>query len=288
MEDRKQIVGYLGALVIALLLIGIIFTAGSNKKNKKSLNNEKLVSEKLLSEKLTGEKELAKLRTDFNTLKLRSDENAQLLAETNLKIAEYERRISSVSNENRSLRNVKKELDDLKITKAELEKESSQLKRDYDKLLAQNKDLQNSLTAVQNEMKTLALQMERLKSRNLDNMLVTATRGKKAEKIVISAARTKKLNMAFEVPNSLTESVSFKIVTPGGAILNSDDKTLSWHFEQDDHQFTASLSSMTGEFEQSKKVVVNYAPKGKLTKGEYKIQVFSKDECIGNCRIMLK
>jgi len=289
MENKRQkVVTYVGASVIALLLLGIFFTVGSNKKNKRNLNNEKLTSEKLLSEKLSVDKELAKQQADFSALRQKSDANSKLLAETNIKIAESEKKINSLSGENRSLRANRKELEELKKTKADLEKESSQLKSDYDKLMAQNKDLQNFLSSLETEKKNLALQLENAQKVNTDNFLVTATRGKKAEKFVVKASRVKKLNMAFEVPQSLTDAISFKIVTPSGTTINPDDKSLTWTFPLDSRNFTASLSPATGEFEQSRQVVLNYVPKGKLAKGEYKIQILCDGNNIGNCRIMLK
>lgn len=286
-NHRQKTVTYVGAIVIVLLLIGIVITSVSNSKRKKNLNAEKLTSEKLLSEKLSVEKELAKLQADFSALKQKSDANAKLLAETNNKIADIEKKINALSGENRSLRSNRKELEELKKIKADLEKESAQLKSDYDKLMAQNKDLQNSLSTLETEKKNIALQLENAKKINTDNFLVTATRGKKTEKIVIKASRTKKLNMTFEVPQSLTEVISFKIVTPSGTIINPDDKSLTWTFPMDSRNFTASLSFVTGEFEQSRQVVLNYVPKVKLLKGEYKIQILCDGNIIGNCRIML-
>lgn len=291
MEDKRQVVTYVGASVIALLLIGLAFTVGSNLKNKKNLDAEKLAYEKLLSETLTGEKELTKLRADFFALREKSDANTKLLAKTKLKIAENEKKINALNGETRSFRATKKELAELQKTKADLEKASSQLKSDYDRLLAQCKELQNSLSSLEAEKKNLTLQLEnaeKAQSYNTDNFLVTATRGKKTEKFVICASRAKKLNMTFEVPQSLTEAISFKIVTPSGATINPDDKALTWSFPQDSRNFTASLSTVTGEFEQSRQVVLNYASKGKLTKGEYKIQILCNGNKIGNCRIMLK
>ncbi|MFA5819869.1 MAG: hypothetical protein WC854_11425 [Bacteroidales bacterium] len=289
MEGKKQkVVTYVGASVIALLLIGIFFTVGSNLKNKRNLNAEKLASEKLLSEKLTVEKELIKLKADFSALKQKSDANTKLLAETNMKIADNEKKINSLTGENRSLKTNKKALSELQKVKADLEKESSQLKSDYDRLLVQSKDLQNSLSSLEAEKKNLVLQVEKAQLYNTDNFLVTATRGKKTEKIVICASRAKKLNMTFEVPQSLIEAISFKIVTPSGATINPDDKALTWSFPQDSRNFTASLSTVTGEFEQSRQVVLSYASKAKLTKGEYKIQILCNGNNIGNCRIMLK
>ena len=105
---------------------------------------------------------------------------------------------------------------------------------------------------------------------------------------MIKASRAKKLNLAFEVPQNLTEAISFKVVTPSGKIINADDKSLTWTFPLDSRSFTASLSTTTGEFEQSRQVILNYVPKGKLAKGEYKIQILNDGSNIGNCRIMLR
>ena len=287
-SNRQKTVTYVGAIVIALLLIGIIFTSVTISKGKRNLNAEKQTSEKLLSEKLAVNKDLDKLQTDFSVLKQKSDANAKLLAETNIKIADNEKRINSLTGENKSLRANKKELAELKKTREELEKVSSRLKDDSDKLLAQNKDLQNSLSSMEKEKNNLALQLENTKKVNTDNFLLTATRGKKAERIVIRASRAKKLNVTFEVPQNLTEAISFKIVTPSGTTINPDDKSLTWTFPMDSRNFTASLSTVTGEFEQSRQVVLNYAPKGKLVKGEYKLQILCEGNNIGNCRIMLK
>jgi myosin heavy subunit len=289
MENTKQKTAiYAGAIVIALLLIGMIFTSLSISKAKRTINGEKQNSEKLLSQKLSTEKELSKLQADFSSLKQKSDSNQKLLNEMKIKIADNEKKLRLISSENRSLRSYRKELDELKKVKADLDKEAYQLKSDYDKLMDQNKDLQNSLSALESEKKILALQLENALKLKTDNFLVTATRGKEAERIVIKASRTKKLNMTFEVPQSLTEAISFNIVTPSGATVKPDDKSLSWTSPMDSRNFTASLSAMTGEFEQSRQVVLNYMPKGKLENGEYKIHILCNGKNIGNCRITLR
>lgn len=284
----QKTINYVGAGIIALLFLGLIFTIVINVRSKKNLRAEKLTSENLLSGKSKIEEELSKMKNEFSGLKQQYDTNTKLLSETDSKIAENDKKINALSGENRSLSANKKELEDLKNTKAELEKEYSLLKSDNDRLLTQTVDLQSSLNLLEKEKNNLAAQLEKTQLHNTDNFLVTATRGKKTEKFVIFASRAKKLNMAFEVPQTLTEIISFKIVTPTGATINPDDKAMSWFFPQDSRNFTASLSAITGEFEQSRQVVLNYVPKGKLVKGEYKIQILCDGNNIGNCRLMLK
>ncbi len=289
MENNGQKKGtYVVAIVIALLLTGLIFTSLSISKGRNKLNAERQTSEKLLSEKLFVEKELAKLQGDFSALKQMNDANQKLLYETNMKIAEQEKRISSMSGDSRSLKASRKELEDLKKLKAELEKEAAGYKSDYDKLMARNKNLETSMAAMEAEKNSLALQLEKALASRTDNYLATATRGKKTQKIVISAARTKKLNLAFELPQNLTGTVQFRIITPKGTVINPDDKDLSWVVPSGNRDLTASLSGATGEFEPSRQVILNYASKTKLAKGEYKIQILSNGNNIGNCRIMLR
>lgn len=274
--------------VIALLVLGLFLTIGSNVKNKKYLRAEKLTSSTNLSEKQKVEGNLEKLKADLSELQKQYDANNKLLSESALKITDNEKRINSLSGQNRSLAASKKELEELKKIKDELEKEYSNLKTDNDRLLSQSRDLQNSLKALETEKNDLSTQLEKVKMYNTDNFLVTATKGKKKEKIVVFASRAKKLNMTFEVPQNLTEKISFKIVTPSGNTINPDDKSISWYFPLDSRNFTASLSGVSGEFEKSRQVVLNYASPGKLVKGEYKIQIFSNGSNIGNCRFMLR
>ncbi len=289
MENNNQkIFTWVGAVIIALLLIGFFFALTTNIKNKKNLKAEKLTSELLLSEKLSFEKDLEKIKAEFSALKTKNEATAKLLAETNRKIAEKDNKINSLTATNKSLSTVKKELEDLQKFKSELEKESAQLKSDYNKLLLQNQDLQKRISLLEEDKKALALQLEESRSYCPDNYLVKATRGKKTEKIVISASRAKKLNLLFEVPGNLAEEISFKIITPSGTIINPDDKGLTWYFPQDSRYLTASLSPVTGDFEQSRQVVLTYLSKTKLTKGEYKIQIFGDEKNVGNCRILLK
>jgi myosin heavy subunit len=286
--NNQKTTTYVLTGIIAVLVIGLFLAIGSNVKNKKNLRAEKLTSSANLFEKQKVDGNLEKLKTDLSELQKQYDANNNLLSESTLKIAENEKRINSLSGQNRSLIVSKKELEELKKTKEELEKEYSKLKSDNDRLLSQGRDLQNSLKTLETEKNDLSAQLDKAKMYNTDNFLVTASKGKKKEKIVVVASRAKKLNMTFEVPQNLTETISFKIVTPAGTTINPDDKSVSWYFPLSSRDFTASLSAVSGEFEQSRQVVLNYTSKVKLIKGEYKIQILSNGNNIGNCRFMLR
>jgi len=282
MKDRT--LTYVGAAIIALLLISTIFAFVSNSKNKRNLSAEKLRTESLLSEKLQNEQELAKLKADFSGLQVKSDANDKLLAETNQQITDINRRIRALSGENVNLRASKKELEELQVVKDSLDKEYDKLKLNQEKLVTQNDDLQNSIKALETSKSDLIEKLRINETYDADNFYAYGSRGK-ADRLVF---RAKKLNVNFEVPQSLTEAISFKVLTPSGTTISSDDKALTWTISQDERNFTASLSAVTGESEPSQQVSLNYASKKRLAPGEYKIQILCSDQNIGNCRLKLK
>jgi myosin heavy subunit len=279
---------YTLAAVIILLLASTIFLAVSNSGRKKSLNAEKLRSESLLSEKLLVEKELDKLKNEYSALKLKSDTTDRLLAETTQKISDNQKRINSLSAENRSLKNSKKELDELQKVKADLENEAARLKSEYENLLARKNELQSSLTSLETKNRDLSQKLDKALMYDSDNFLVTATRGKTTERVVICSARAKKLNVNFEVPKSLAGKISFRITTPEGTTINPDDKSMSWTFPDKPRDYTASLGMNPGTIEESKQVTLTYARTKRLTKGIYKIELASDGVNIGTCRIQLR
>ncbi len=286
-NEQNKTMTYVGVAIIAILLIGLIFAVINGARTKKDLNAEKLNSEKLLSEKLQVQKELSGVNADFTALKQKSEENDKLLEEANKKITESQRRINYLSGQNKSLLQTKKEFEDLQKVKAEIEAESTKLKSDYDKLMAKSNDLQASLSAMEAKNNRLNAQLDSAMLYRADNYLATATRGKK-DKVVVCSSRAKKINVSFDVPKNLTDELSFTITTPSGSTINTDSNALSWYFVSDAGDYTASLGAYPAEMENSRQVVLTWAVKEKLTRGEYQIHVLCKGNDIGNCRVQLR
>ena len=114
MESKNQnTLIYVLAAAIAILLIGFFITIRSNSKNKDYLSTEKVTNDKLLSEKLSLENQLTKLLAELSTLKDKSSANEKLLSDTQVKLAENEKKVNALNGENRSLRASKQELADL-------------------------------------------------------------------------------------------------------------------------------------------------------------------------------
>lgn len=286
MNQKNKDLLFAGIFIV--LAIGLIMAFGYNARNKKSLKAEKMTSVTLLTEKEKALAELDRLNKELAELGSVSEENMRMLTESRDNISGLEKKISSLSAENRSLRKSGAELADLKKKYEALENESARLRGEREELTARSEKLKKDLEDAENEKLQISADLNRARLYDADNFLVTATRGKKTEKVVICASRAKKLNIAFEIPAALSEALSFRITTPAGSVISPDDRQLTWFFAPETGRFVASLSSFTGEFEQSRQVVLNYVAKERLVKGEYKVEILSNGQNIGNCRILLK
>lgn len=284
-NSNRKTITYVGAVVIALLLLGLILTMVFNSRNRNSLKAEKLATERLLTEKSAIQNDLDKVREEISSLKLRSDENARLLSDTEAKLADTEKRMRFLSSQNAKKSKAAEE--EFQIQKAALEKEYADLKLSYDNQMSENGNLQKKLAEMEAQTNDLLEKLKAMSTFDSDNFQVMGTRGKNDRQVVV-ARRVKKLSVNFEVPQSLTDAISFRIVTPTGTTITPEDKSLSWIFSPNARHLTASLSPVTSEFEESRKVTLTYAPKEKLVPGEYKIQIFSNGQNIGNCRIRLR
>lgn len=285
MESQSKVIG------IAIIILLLLLTAGGfyfNSKNKKNLNAEKLRTESLLSEKLQVQKELDKIKNDMASLLTKSQASEKELAESQASLSDKEKRIAYLSRQLSSQNKSKSEMEELQKEKAALDNSYASLKSEYDKLAAQGQDLKNSLASLEAEKNELTKKIDNAALYETDNFMAFGSRGNKKDKLTFWACRTKKLNLNFEVPQSLTEEISFRVTTPSGKVINPEDKSLTWKITQDPRNFTASLSMLSGEFESSRQVVLTYQSKEKLERGEYKIQILCKDVNIGNCRLKLK
>ncbi|HPC97734.1 MAG TPA: hypothetical protein P5257_05305 [Bacteroidales bacterium] len=289
MENRnmKIILGGCAALAV-ILLIGLLIALGAVKKTNNKLNEEQLRYEKLMAEKTQADADIAKLKSDLEALNTKLNENGKLLEETNNKLAAAERRARALAGESAALKACRTETEDLKKAKADLESEAASLRSEYDKLMAKSNELQKNNELLEQEKKQLAAKLDELMLFDTDNIMVTAVRGKKTDKPVICAVRTKRINMSFDVPKTLTDDISFRIKTPSGQTVTAESGEIKWNVSFNTANLTASLSPFTGEFEESRQVNLTYTPKEKLTTGVYSIELICRNKTIGNCRIRLR
>ncbi len=287
-EENNKTTTWIGIGIIILLLLstGLFFI--QNSKNKKSLEAEKLNSEQLLSEKLLVEKDLEKAKADISACEARVKELTAKLAETESALAARDRRIASLINNSAALAKTKKELEDLQKAKADLDNAYATLKSELEAANTQNNTLKTNINKLETEKSDLSKKLADALLYESDNFVVYGSRGKTTEKLTFRAGWTKKLNLNFDVPQNLTDAVSFKITTPSGKTVTPETADLSWKIRDNARNFTASLSPVTGEFEAARQVVMTYAPKEKFEKGEYKIEISTNSIVIGHCRVRFK
>lgn len=229
-SQNKTIIG-IALIILFLLLAGLGFIM--NSKNKKNLNAEKLRSESLLSEKLLVEKELEKVKNDLVSLQAKNDADVKTLADLRSSISDKDKRIASLSRQNKTLTSDKTELAAIRQAKETLDNELAALKSDYERQVSQNNELQKSISALEADKANLESQLKEMTLYDSDNFMVYGSRGKKKEKLTFWAFRTKKLNINFEVPQSLTENMNFKVTTPSGTTLTAENASLTWDIAPD-------------------------------------------------------
>ena len=276
-----------GAIIIALLLLSTVYAFISNAKNKKNLSAERLLTESLTSEKQAVQQELEKLKTDFAALNDKADAGAKLLAAAETELTEKNNRIYSLSRSNNNLKKDLGDFENLKAEKANLDKEFETLKTNYDKLTAQSDNLENTMKNLEAEKSDLVQKLQMIETYDTDNFEIFGSRGKN-NKLTVKSLCTKKLTVNFDVPQSLSETVSFKITTPSGTIITPDDKALAWTISEAPVNLTVGLALVAAPFESPRQVSLSYSSKERLTPGEYKIQIISNDKNIGNCRVRLR
>lgn len=282
MENRNII--YVGGGIIILLLALAIFGFVSNSKNKKNLEAERIQTQTLTNENQQVREELQNLKSDYGSLTTRSDSTSRMLEESEKRANQGSNRIAALSRENKELNQVRIELEELEKSNAELDKNYADLTLKHEKVLAQNKDLQSSLAATETQRNDITGRLQKTELYNADNFLVTAVRGKQ-DKVVACARRAKKINMAFSVPQNLTDSVTYSIETPSGNTLKPN---VAFIFPVQPQYHLAGLAGFYHAIQNPKQVTLTYVPEEKLEKGEYNIQLLSNGNNIGNCRLILK
>ena len=272
-------------LVIAIALAAFFYQNGTGYL--KDLNTEKLRNEGLLSEKLALNKEMDKFKKEIASLQGRNRETDLLLNEARQKLAEKEKQINRLNKENASIQGLRAQLADLQKMRDEMVLQIDALNDQNTLLAEENSDLKRSLQAANDNNSKLQSQVNLLMATAADNYRVETYKGKK-EKLTVHAARARQLSLSFEIPQSLAEDISFRLVTPSGKTITSDNGDLAYTFVEENRSFLASLSPMSGEFEVSKRVEMVYKPQGKMKPGIYKVEILNKDSYIGSCQVRLR
>lgn len=282
---EKVIAGTLTILLFASVLAGLFFFK-ENFSLKTSLDVSKLRNESLLSEKLGLEKAILQFKKELNDLKGKNSELDKILADANRKLSEKERTIANLTAENSTTKNLKKQLAEVNELRAELQRQIDVLNAQNNNLIAENRSLQNSLTAMEDKNNSLQKLLNEANDRP-DNFMVESYKNVKKNKLTLNAKRTKKITVLFDLPQEYISGVSFNITTPEGKVITDKDNSLLTWEVQESVNLIASIKPVDGELNVTSQVKLTYTPKSKLTSGEYKIGVVKDNKKIGNVRVRL-
>lgn len=279
------------ALFFISLFTSIYFFNG-NRSITEDLNKERLRTESLLSQKLQLEKEMGQFRKEITQLNGQNKDLDQLLKETNQTLDGKEQQIKRLIADNMSLGKLKKEVADLRKLKEGFDKQIVALNADLSKLRQENNTLKNNYSDAQNLIAGLQKENKTLKS-NLDLASAIANNSlseavKKNNKMTVSSRRARKIQLAFDIPQKSLSGLDFRITSPKDKVFTSGDGSISHKLILNDGNPVASLDAQTGYYEISQRVVMEYAPKTRMEKGIYKVDVYSQNMLIGRMQVKLR
>lgn len=225
-------------------------------------------------------------------LTAKEESDKKLITAADSKLAEAETQIAHISKQNSSLLNDRNDLAQLRKTKSDLNIAFEDLKLREETESSRIKELENSTIILDAQKKELSENLSYSEKYKSSNIEIYGSRGNKKDKLTFIARRTKKLNLSFDVPQNLNEPISIRMNTPEGKTITPSKNTITSSIRPDLNYLTASLSAnppmVTGNINSSQKVTISYTPGERFKAGEYKIQIFSNDKNIGNCRFSLR
>jgi myosin heavy subunit len=283
-------VGVTVLLFLSLITAGyFISTKGSISKE---LNDEKLKSESLLSQKLQLEKDIEKFRKEIANLNGQNKDLDRMLVDAKSNLDKKEQQIRQLSKDNASIGSLRKEIANLKNLKAQYEGQMATLNSDLIKLRQDNdlmrkeaSEAQKMIARLQNENKKLMNDLD-VAVAMTNNSLSEAI--KKNNRLTVNSRRARKIMVAFDVPQKSLSGLDFKITSPNDKIFTVKDGSISHRLILNDGNPVASLDHTMGIMEASQRVVMEYAPKTKLEKGVYTVDVLSNGKVLGRMQVKLK
>lgn len=268
-------------LVLTTLLIATTLTSGwfliRNNSLKIEASKEKSVS--------AAEKDL--LNKEVNELAL---EKRKFADESSIRKAKIDSLMNVVDTKNIEVRNLlvakadvvnlKKKLKELELAKNELNKEIIYLRQNEKNLNLTNSSLEGEILRLKTENEKLISEL--LLSKNLTTDYILVRNLKKNQKITAFASRTKVINVSFDYPSTLVNTLDIKVETPDGQNYSAADKELVSVTASNEPALDNSSALPL------KRMELNFKPKKKLTKGIYKFNIINGNEVVNIILVQLK
>ena len=285
-SERNKII-MLAALGVAITLSVFLLLSHGSVKSK--LEKEKIKSETLLSEKLKLDKSIQTFRSELLNLGKNNVQLEKVLEDTKKQLTSKEMEINRLMKDNATVKELRKKNSELEDLKARLNKQLSEMNTSIAELQKENDKLNTKLTSIQNQNEALALNNAILKAMVSDNNRIEALKGKN-DKLTISARRTDKLLLSFDLSLDMGKDIYFKVVVPEGNEYSSKtDPSANVRISESKEKLMASLSGGSSSDINLKHVEMEYKPSKKLSKGLYKFHVYNSDDnYIGTTQLRLR
>jgi hypothetical protein len=250
------------------------------------MDEERIKNEGLFSEKLMLEKEIALMQSEYEALNMKTGEFESKWKKTLASLSDRDQKIKALASENDRAKKLKTELAALKTLKDQMQAELDKAKSQYASIDQENAQMKTEIFALRNKNEALLADVEILHQVAVNNALVEATKGRK-EKLTVAAAKTQKVKVGFDLPEKMVGNLYFRMTTPDGKTVTSDQSTITVIETDIDGSLTASAEGAV-VVSNKKHIEMEYKPEGKLNSGIYRIEVYSGDEYLGTTRVHLK
>jgi hypothetical protein len=277
------------ALLFVGMLVYLTVVMGRNDRLADDLKKERLTSERLLSEKLSQEKkkvewELKSTRLD-NTLNHANSKLQTLMAELSRKEEDLLKERSS----DKSLL-IKKQKQRFELLQNKLKEDSVKNAVELEKVLAQNDNLQRTLSENLEEREKYNFEIERLRRLTLNEVGIESM--KKNKRLTSRASKTKTIKISLQIP-SQTADLTYSILTPDGEKISLDEKNSSIKIsgiqdQKPSQAFYLSPEIQLSTIEKTQMVEITYTSTSRLQPGIYKFFVKSTDELVGSIMLRLE
>jgi peptidoglycan hydrolase CwlO-like protein len=292
---RRRIITATSVILLAAALVTAGLFYRHNKALKTTVQTEKIKSEALLSEKLQLKKLLDELNTTVYQLK---ESNSGLEAQLQEKIKFLEQKEAEVYqllSENASLKQLRQKIAELKQVREELLSELAGIKQKMESLRSENGDLSHQLAQERSANESLKTQLANIPANNnqllstilTNNCRMEAVKGKNAQ-LTLTARRTSKLVVSFDLPYNVDKELHFTVITPSGQEVSCLDSDDIMDIRTTDILYVSLDNASCQEKTVIRRVEMTYKPTTRLTKGIYQFDIFSKNNYIGSTQIRLK
>lgn len=288
-KKSMRIALFCSALFIAGFFFNYFLSLSSFKLLNEQLSKVPKNFEQISYERNKAYQKLADLNNIIYDMQKQDKKYLQQITDAAKTIQQQTSLIADANNKSKMFSSLKSQISDLKYQTEEL---NAQVK----KLNAENTAMKNSENQMNNTIASLTDENQKLKENNslmssmlANNILIEATKGKH-DKLTVVARRTNKLETTFDIPASLSEHLSFTILSPNGKVFqNGEKKIITYSFvESQNSNAYASLNSIYGTVEKTKRIKLTFRPADKLNKGIYTVQVMNNNMEIGKMQVKLR